>query len=82
MNATYTGKKSDHLGGRELPVICGRVLGGGSSINTMMYARGQESDYDAWKTPGWSAKELLPYFKKVRSYDDDIGGLLNTPAGD
>lgn len=43
----------------------GRVLGGSSAINAMIYTRGHASDYDAWAVPGWSYKEALPYFKRA-----------------
>lgn len=45
----------------------GRGLGGGSSINTLMYMRGNQKDYDGWAAagnPGWSWDEVLPYFRK------------------
>ncbi len=45
----------------------GKVLGGSSSVNAMIYARGHPSDYDAWAAagnPGWSFAEVLPYFKR------------------
>lgn len=61
----YKGNKSDNLGGRESIVPCGGTLGGGSSINFMMYTRAQRSDFDSWKTPGWSADEIYPFLKKV-----------------
>jgi alcohol oxidase len=61
----YKGVKEEQLAGREMIVPAGGVLGGGSSINACMYTRGQRSDYDAWNVPGWSAKELWPFFKKV-----------------
>ncbi|KAI1862396.1 uncharacterized protein JN550_010258 [Neoarthrinium moseri] len=64
----YKGKKSQHLGGREAVVPCGGVLGGGSSVNLMLYSLAQRSDFDAWETPGWSANELLPYLKKLETY--------------
>lgn len=64
----YQGNKSDHLAGRAPIVPSGGTLGGGSSINFMMYTRGQRSDFDSWKTAGWSADELIPFLKKVRGH--------------
>lgn len=64
-NTFYTSKFSKALGNREMPVMSPQVLGGGSSINTMAYARAQSSDYDAWETSGWSTEELRPYLNKV-----------------
>jgi alcohol oxidase len=55
------------VNGRGLVVPSGGVLGGGSSINLLTYSRAQAIDFDDWETEGWSAKELLPYLKKVRS---------------
>lgn len=43
----------------------GRTLGGSSAINAMIYTRGHASDYDAWNVPGWSWREVLPYFKRA-----------------
>ena len=62
----YSSEKSEHLRGRQAVVVTGGALGGGSSINFMMYTRGQSCDYDSWQTEGWDFKSLLPYFKKVR----------------
>ena len=59
----------------------GKVLGGSSSINAMVYMRGQASDYDSWAAngnPGWSYAEVLPYFK--RSETNENGG--NAYRGD
>ena len=53
------------VGDRALVVPSGSVLGGGSSINFMMYSRAQKHDFDAWNTPGWSANDLLPFIRKV-----------------
>lgn len=53
--------------GRMIPAPRGRVLGGCSSINGMMYSRGNPADYDEWARaglPGWSFAEVLPYFRK------------------
>ena len=55
------------LNGRRLAYPRGRVLGGCSSINGMIYMRGQARDYDTWRqmgNPGWAWDDVLPYFKK------------------
>ncbi len=60
----------------------GKVLGGSSSINAMVYIRGQEGDYNDWAAagnPGWSWNEVLPYFKK--SEDHVFGANAHHGAG-
>jgi choline dehydrogenase len=50
----------------------GKVLGGGSSVNAMFWARGNPGDYDRWAVEGaegWAWADVLPYFKKLESYD-------------
>lgn len=59
------------LNGRALNYARGKVLGGCSSINAMIYMRGQRSDYDHWASlgnKGWSWDEVLPYFIRVEDY--------------
>ena len=59
------------LNGRALNYARGRVLGGCSSINAMIYMRGQQSDYDHWASlgnRGWSWREVLPHFIRVEDY--------------
>ena len=59
------------LGGRALNYPRGRVLGGCSSINGMIYMRGQAADYDHWRqlgNPGWSWEDVLPFFKKSEDF--------------
>jgi choline dehydrogenase len=51
--------------GRRITLPRGKVLGGSSSINAMVYIRGNRLDYDGWGVPGWSWAELLPYFLKA-----------------
>lgn len=63
----HMGPKSPFLGDRAAVVPTAHVLGGGSSVNMLMYSRGQRSDFDSWGMPGWSADELLPYMRKVRA---------------
>ena len=55
------------LNGRRIPVPRGRMLGGSSGINYMVYVRGHPGDFDAWAqggATGWSYDEVLPYFRK------------------
>ncbi|KAJ4334917.1 hypothetical protein N0V87_006512 [Didymella glomerata] len=64
----YKGNKSKQLADREPIVPCGGTLGGGSSINFMMYTRAQREDFDSWKAEGWSADEMLEQMKKLETY--------------
>ena len=60
----------------------GKVLGGSSSINAMVYVRGNPKDFDEWSeagNPGWSFNEVLPYFKKMESWQN---GADNFRGGD
>jgi choline dehydrogenase len=56
------------LNGRVLPYPRGKVLGGCSAINGMIYMRGQQQDYDGWQLPGWSWDEVLPRFKRSENF--------------
>ncbi len=74
------------LGGRKLYLPRGKTLGGSSSINGMVYIRGNHGDYDEWRQrgcEGWDFDSILPYFKKgenqIRGADDfhGVGGPLH-----
>ncbi|MEO3977642.1 GMC family oxidoreductase N-terminal domain-containing protein [Streptomyces sp. CAU 1734] len=67
----YDTHDEPYLNRRRVYLPRGRVLGGTSSINTQIYIRGNQADYDSWNQPGWSYRELLPYFK--RSEDNERG---------
>ena len=57
------------LDGQARPFPQGKVLGGGSILNAMVWNRGGADDFDSWErlgNPGWSWEDMLPYFKKVR----------------
>ena len=58
------------LDGRQVFQPRGKVLGGSSSINGLVYIRGQHADYDRWRqlgNVGWSFADMLPYFKKAEN---------------
>ncbi|KAI1461665.1 putative alcohol oxidase [Annulohypoxylon moriforme] len=65
--------KEEQLADRESIVQVGNTLGGGSSVNLMMYTRAQRCDYDSWNTEGWAAGDLLSYLKKFETYHGLIG---------
>ena len=64
VNWSYWSEPEPTLNGRKIFTPRGKVLGGSSSINGLVYTRGQPEDFDDWETPGWSFGELLPYFMK------------------
>lgn len=64
----YTGVKQPELNNRNIPVNRGRMLGGSSSLNSMLYIRGAAADYDEWAAlgcQGWSWSDVLPLFKHL-----------------
>ncbi len=72
---TFLTEPEPELDGRQIPWPRGRVLGGSSSINGLVYVRGQPEDYDHWRqlgNPGWSWADVLPIFKAIE----------DTPVGD
>ncbi|QBK32458.1 choline dehydrogenase [Roseitalea porphyridii] len=70
-----------HLGGRRLATPRGKVIGGSSSINGMIYVRGHALDYDHWRdtgADGWGYADVLPYFKRLENWHH--GGHGGDPA--
>jgi choline dehydrogenase len=72
--ATYdwglSSEPEPHLGGRRLATPRGKVLGGSSSINGMVYVRGHARDFDTWAemgADGWSYADVLPYFRRMET---------------
>ena len=67
----YKSQPEPHLGGRQLVTPRGKVIGGSSSINGMVYVRGHAGDYDHWAesgAQGWSYADVLPYFKRMETW--------------
>ena len=70
LNWRYMTEPEPHLGGRQMPMPRGKVLGGSGSINGMFAMRGHPGDYDQWAqmgARGWSYAECLPYFRKLEN---------------
>ena len=71
VNWNYTTDPEPGIAGRQIHWPRGRVLGGSSSINGMLWIRGNPADYDGWSQmgcKGWSFDEVLPYFKSIERY--------------
>src|SRR5258708_2589581 len=85
-NWNFEMEAEEGMAGRRIPCPRGKALGGSSSINGMLYVRGQPLDYDTWGqlgNRGWSYEQILPYFRKSENFEgagDDSrgkGGPLN-----
>lgn len=69
----FQSEPEPHLGGRRLATPRGKVIGGSSSINGMVYVRGHARDYDHWAQSGargWSYADVLPYFKRMEHWHE------------
>lgn len=67
-----------YLGGRILPCPRGKVIGGSSSINGMVYVRGHARDFDFWQQSGaigWSSADVFPYFRRMEDAHDGEAGI-------
>jgi choline dehydrogenase len=72
VNWCYSSEPDEGSGGRRIAVPRGRMLGGSSSINGMVYIRGQAQDYDHWAqlgNRGWSYQDVLPIFKRMERFE-------------
>ncbi|MBY8976578.1 choline dehydrogenase [Rhodobacteraceae bacterium NNCM2] len=73
----YHSEPEPHLGGRKLACPRGKVVGGSSSINGMVYVRGHARDFDHWAeqgAAGWSYADVLPYFQRMESWHESGHG--------
>jgi choline dehydrogenase-like flavoprotein len=79
----YKTEPEEGTGRREIDWPRGKVLGGSSSLNGLLYVRGQMQDYDGWRqmgNEGWSWDDVLPYFKKAQNQERG-GNDLNGSGG-
>jgi choline dehydrogenase len=76
----YETVEQKHLGGRSAYWPRGKMLGGSSSMNAMIYIRGNRADYDGWDIPGWSFDEVLPYFVRAE-HNARLAGPLHGTDG-
>jgi choline dehydrogenase len=76
----YETVEQKHLGGRPAYWPRGKMLGGCSSMNAMIYIRGNRADYDGWGVPGWSFDEVLPYFVRAE-HNTRLAGPLHGTDG-
>ncbi len=80
-NWLYNSEPEPELGGRQIIQPRGKVMGGSSSINGLLYIRGQAEDFDHWRqlgNAGWSFADVLPYFKRAEDQErgaDDLHGV-------
>ncbi len=73
-NWLYESEPDEGSGQRRIPVPRGKLLGGSSSINGMVFVRGQAQDYDTWAqlgNRGWSYSDVLPIFREMENYEGD-----------
>ncbi|VAV88448.1 Choline dehydrogenase [hydrothermal vent metagenome] len=77
----YSSEPEPHLGGRRLVCPRGKVIGGSSSINGMVYVRGHAHDFDHWRdqgAEGWGYSDVLPYYRRMENWHS--GGHGGDPA--
>ncbi len=80
----YKTETDEGIAGRSIPWPRGRVLGGSSSINGLLYVRGQPQDYDGWAQlgcTGWSWENVLPYFQRSESWEEAKEGDVRGANG-
>jgi len=78
VNWLYTTEPEPDLGNRKIIQPCGKVLGGSSSINGLLYVRGQPEDYDHWRqlgNTGWGFSDVLPYFRRAEDQERGADAL-------
>ncbi|MDQ2151083.1 GMC family oxidoreductase N-terminal domain-containing protein [Alcaligenaceae bacterium A4P071] len=81
----YQTEPSDATHGRKIAMPQGRVVGGSSSVNGLVYSRGQREDFDDWEkmgNPGWGYRDVLPYFKRSERRIGDCDPAYRGTSGE
>lgn len=84
LNWRFATVPQTHLNGRSIPIPRGHVVGGSGSINGMVYFRGHPTDFDDWAAagnPGWSYREVMPYFLRSENNDAYRGSPYHGQGG-
>lgn len=81
----YNSRQEQHIGGRSVYLCRGKLLGGSSCTNVLLYNRGDQEDYDNWvkdyAAEGWGAAQVLPYFKRAESDDRGMSPQFHGQTG-
>ena len=85
VNWLYQSEPCPGTNGRTIPMPRGKVLGGSSSINGLIFNRGQKMDFDVWAQKGnrgWSYDDVLPYFRRYESHEDSPDASYRGQTGE
>ncbi len=85
VNWMYQSEPSDGTNGRSIPTPRGKVIGGSSSINGLIFNRGQRMDFDVWAqrgNKGWGYDDILPYFQRYESHQDQSDDKFRGKSGE
>src|SRR3979409_69516 len=81
----FTGQPNPHLNGRSIPLNMGKVLGGGSSINIMIWARGHKNDWDFFaaeaRDPAWSHESVRNIYRRIEAWQGEPGPKYTRDGG-
>ena len=85
VNWMYQSEPSEGTNGRSIPTPRGKVIGGSSSINGLIFNRGQRMDFDVWAqrgNKGWGYDDILPYFQRFESHQDQSDEKFRGKSGE
>ena len=85
VNWLYQSEPCPGTNGRTIPMPRGKVIGGSSSINGLIFSRGQKMDFDVWAQKGnrgWSYDDVLPYFRRYESHENSVDNKFRGQSGE